>query len=146
MKIEVSAGAVIIKKIRDVWNVLLIRDMNGNLTFPKGLVEENEKPVETAQREAREETGITGLKLIRKLAPILYFYTRNGEKIRKTVHYFLFSSSGTQKLVPQREEGISEILWMPLEIAVQEVGYPKTNKPVLGEVIKQLWKSQKHRT
>jgi len=137
MKIESSAGAIIIRKTKPE-EVLLIRDMNGNLTFPKGLVEEHEKDnlSETAKREAMEETGITGLTMVKPFAPIQYFYTRNGERIRKQVQYFLFSHDGTCDLKPQKEEGISEVLWMPMDEALERIGYSSTNKPLLEEAMK----------
>lgn len=134
MKTEISAGAVVVTYKEHEWNVLLIRDMNGNLTFPKGLVEKNEELVDTARREAREETGVTDLHFRQSLAPIHYFYTRNAEKISKTVTYILFESTTKQQLAPQKEEGISEVLWMPLGKTIENIGYPKTNKPILEEI------------
>lgn len=134
MNKELSAGAVIVRKRSGVPEVLLIRDMNGHLTFPKGLIEKGEEAEEAAMREAREETGIRSLTYVSQLTPIRYFYVRGGERILKTVYYFAFTSPGRSTLTPQREEGISEILWMPLPDAIRAVGYPKTNRTLLAEV------------
>lgn len=131
MKQELSAGAVICKKIRSTWNVLLIRDMKGMLTFPKGLIEKGEQSVETAKREAAEETGCTELIYVTHLPDVLYFYTRNGQSIKKVVEYFLFFTTNHMPLVPQTEEGITEIVWMPIEQALACIGYEKSNKPVV---------------
>jgi bis(5'-nucleosidyl)-tetraphosphatase len=56
-----SAGIVIVRKEGDEWKYLFLRAYR-NWDFPKGLVEPSEDHLETAQREAQEEAGITGLK------------------------------------------------------------------------------------
>jgi len=43
---------------------------------------------ETALREVEEETGIVG-KIVRELESVTYWYQFEGEKIRKTVYYFI---------------------------------------------------------
>src|SRR5204862_6523210 len=62
------------------------------LALPKGLVEPGEKPLETALREGREETGLTA-SLVRKLADIKYVYVRTwagGERVFTIVSFYLF--------------------------------------------------------
>jgi len=59
--------------------------------FPKGLIGDhvdNENKEETALREVKEETGILG-KIIKPLDPIEYWFVLDGEKIKKTVYYFI---------------------------------------------------------
>lgn len=131
MQQEHSAGVVILTKKNACWHVLFIRDMKGMLTFPKGLIEEGEKPQETAVREAREETGITNLTLHTELPSVSYFYTRHGVSIKKSVRYFLCTTDNPGVLSPQQEEGISEVLWVALENADTVVGYNASNGPVL---------------
>ena len=134
MKTELSAGAIIFhKKNSSSWEVLLIRDKQGNLTFPKGLVEPKEDKKDAAIREAKEETGITRLTYKDALKSIHYYYTRDNEKISKTVAYFIFLADTKEPLHPQIAEGIQEVLWMPIEKAIIAVGYPKSNKPLLIE-------------
>ena len=61
------------------------------LALPKGLVDEGEKPDQTAIREVREETGITA-SLITKLADIRYVYVRSWgdrERVFKIVSFYL---------------------------------------------------------
>ncbi len=133
MKRELSAGGIIVRKKGTQWDVLLLRDMNKNWTFPKGLVEEGEDPIAAAKREIFEEVGIRDVSLLSLLKPIHYMYNRGG-LISKTVHYFLFSSRGTETPKGQKEEGISDVRWVPLDEAITIIGYPKTNKPLLEEV------------
>ena len=131
MKQEQSAGAVIIRNLSNIWEVLLIRDMKGILTFPKGFMEMGEDAKQTAKREATEETGITNITLLAELPSVSYFYTRNGQSIKKLVQYFLFISNKDEQLTPQIEEGITEIVWMHMDKALALIGYEKSNKPVL---------------
>lgn len=128
---EHSAGGIIVTKRNGVWNVLILKDMNNNWTFPKGLIDPGETAEVAAIREIQEETGVTTIELKEKLQEITYWYVRNGQKIHKTVSYFLFLSPGNEDLVPQTEEGITEIRWVPLPAALDMIGYPKTNTALL---------------
>lgn len=139
MKTEVSAGGVVVRKNKGTWEILVIKDMNGNWTFPKGIIENGESPQTAAQREIREEVAITGLKLLTKLKPIHYMYTR-GQLTSKTVHYFLFRYEGKQAPMPQQEEEISDVRWFTADRALEIIGYAKTNQTVLKEVKTYLWK------
>ena len=136
MKIEISAGGVVVRSRKGGWEVLLVRDMNHELTFPKGLVEKGEDLVAAAVREMHEEVGITDVTLVGPIDNIRYMYRRNG-LISKVVHYFLFKSKGEEKLMGQKEEGLHDVQWMPLSEAITAIGYSKTNKPLL-EKTKQL--------
>lgn len=55
-----SAGVIIVRQEASEWKFLLLRSYK-NWDFSKGLVEPGEDPLAAAQREAREETGITDL-------------------------------------------------------------------------------------
>lgn len=55
-----SAGVVIARRRGGDWRVLVLRAAR-NWDFPKGLLEEGEDALDTARREATEETGISDL-------------------------------------------------------------------------------------
>lgn len=55
MKKELSAGGVVVRKKGNAWQVLLLKDMNDNWTFPKGLIEKGENPPSAAKREIADE-------------------------------------------------------------------------------------------
>lgn len=55
-----SAGVVVVRLEEGQWRFLLLRVFR-NWDFPKGGIEGNEKPLEAAQREVEEETGLTEL-------------------------------------------------------------------------------------
>ena len=55
-----SAGAVVFRRTDSGVKLLVLRAYK-NWDFPKGLVEEGEKELETARREVEEETGLRDL-------------------------------------------------------------------------------------
>lgn len=132
MKTEVSAGGVIVRKRGDSWEVLLICDPKGKWTFPKGHLEGDESHLDTAIREIGEEVGVHDLTYLADLIPVEYLFTRDG-LVKKTVHFFLFETAGETPLVPQLDEGITDAVWVPLAEAANQIGYPKTNKPIIKE-------------
>lgn len=137
MKIEISAGGVISRQIKSGWQILVIKDMAGNWTFPKGIIEPGESPEEAAQREIAEEVGLARLSLMVALAKIQYVYRRNS-LVSKTVHYFLFLCTTRQRPTPQKSEGISVAKWVSLQSAKKIIGYAKTNLPLLEKTEKLL--------
>ena len=58
---KLSCGAVVVRKADEGWRTLMLRAYR-NWDFPKGLCEDGESPLQTAEREVGEETGITDLK------------------------------------------------------------------------------------
>lgn len=138
MREEISAGGVVFKKTAGNLNFLLLKDQNGNWTFPKGLIEPDEDEKEAAKREVGEETGITQINFFKELKPVQYWYRWESDLIKKTVRYFIFESQGEEKPNPQAEEGISEVRWFLPEEAWKIVGYRKTNEKILKEVFSEF--------
>ncbi|MEK7577580.1 MAG: NUDIX domain-containing protein [Patescibacteria group bacterium] len=133
MKTEHSAGGVILRLHNTVWQVLLIKDMSGNWTFPKGKLEKNETSRDAAIREIWEEVGMKNLIYKAMLPSVSYTYKRKGA-IKKTVDYFLFISTTPQKLVLQKKEGIQDSKWIKVTDAREAVGYPLTYVPLVKKV------------
>lgn len=133
MKDEISAGGLVVRKKGEGWEVLLIKDMNGNWTFPKGIIEKGESPEVAAVREIGEETGLKDLELLQPLKTVSYYYKGEG-LVHKTVHYFLLKTISTNELVSQKEEGISDAGWCSFNKALEIIGYPKTNVELLKKV------------
>ncbi len=138
MNNEYSAGGIVFKQIGNVWHVLLIQDKQGQWTFPKGLIDKGEGKEEAARREIREETGISSLSRGIPLQDITYWYIRHGQKIHKTVSYFLFIATGNEQVTPQEEEGISQVEWIPISEALIMLGYKETNEQVFKEALQHI--------
>jgi 8-oxo-dGTP pyrophosphatase MutT (NUDIX family) len=133
MKTEHSAGGVILRKHRNVWQMLLIKDMSGNWTFPKGKLEKGESSKDAAIREIEEEINGKNFTLKSSLPSVSYTYKRKGT-IEKTVDYFLFISTTPQKFILQKEEGIQAVKWVNLDTALAHIGYPDTYASLINIV------------
>lgn len=133
----ISAGGVIYRKKQDQILILLIKDNWGQWTFPKGFCEEGESHEETAVREISEELGINAqkLKLEKTLGTIEYDYIWDGQEIHKQVYYFLFQWREDQAFALQKEEGIQDVCWIPVEQLLSKVGYKKDTAPLCQKII-----------
>jgi len=89
-KYEFSCGAILYNKIEESNNYryLIVKDRNGNYSFPKGHMEDGETEIETAYREVKEECNIDFVADKNFLYPIEYKSNENTIKIVK-----LFSGS-----------------------------------------------------
>ena len=91
---------------------ILLIFRKGKWDLPKGKVENNE-PIELcADREVKEETGLTDIILRKPLLVTYHTYSEKGEDILKETHWFLFDAPGKQELFPQEEEGIVRAEWV----------------------------------
>jgi ADP-ribose pyrophosphatase YjhB (NUDIX family) len=135
---EVSAGGVVVRRIRDRVHVALLRTEHSRgqvWVLPKGHVERqrHETLEDAAVREVKEELGIAEVRLKRKLGTTRYqFFTERG-RIVKTVHYYLMDGR-SEALQPQAEEGLLEARWVPVREALRKITYPTDRDIVLRAV------------
>ena len=99
--------------VRNEKNETLLIFRKGKWDLPKGKLDKNEKLEDCAVREVEEETGVKGARIIEALAITYHTYQEGARFILKDSHWFLMKVTGEQKLIPQTEEGISEIRWVP---------------------------------
>jgi 8-oxo-dGTP pyrophosphatase MutT (NUDIX family) len=119
---EVSAGGVVVRRFRGRPFVAVIATKGGAaIGLPKGHVDPGEEPAATAAREVREETGLDAT-LVGELERIEYWYVRRtGERVKKTVHFFLFRyRSGS---VRDHDHEVDWAAWIPLEEAGRRLTY-----------------------
>ncbi len=92
-----SYGGVVFRKSGEQAELCLgmrRRDRNGNCwTLPKGTPDGGETVEQTALREVTEETGLE-VRILAPVGAIDYFFTMGGERIHKTVHFFLMEATG----------------------------------------------------
>lgn len=105
--IEAAGGLVKNKK-----NELLFIFRNGKWDLPKGKIEKEETINKAAIREVEEECGIKKLKIIKQLITTYHTYSIKEKEILKPTYWFEMSSNDENKLVPQLEEGITEVRWV----------------------------------
>ena len=141
---EISAGGVVVHFSHEGWQVAVIeppkepssaasrqggrkKSQKMLLALPKGLVDEGEKPEQTAVREVLEETGLRVVP-VAKLGDIKYVYVRSWgdrERVFKIVSlYLLRYVSGTiDDISADMRIEVKRALWIPLEQAAQRLEY-----------------------
>jgi len=133
-----SAGGVIFKKEGDTFEVALIAMKNKTVwTLPKGIIDKGEQPEESAVREIKEETGLTG-KIIDALGDKSYWFYLKAEnaKCRKTVSYFLLQYVDGNIGDYCRE--VDEAKWFVLDEALKQVSY-KSDREILEKAKEKIW-------
>jgi 8-oxo-dGTP pyrophosphatase MutT (NUDIX family) len=124
---EISAGVVLVRQMQGRPWFAAIRPRgkpDGTWVLPKGLIAPGETPVETALREASEETGIQS-RLVSKLGDIRYVYTWQGERVFKIVSFYLaLAGRGRIGDLPDGMEiEVAEARWLPLAKAGRLLAY-----------------------
>ena len=129
-KREISAGGAVFKKRGDKILWLIIKPAGKDRwQFPKGLIDKGEKEEETAIREVEEEGGVK-VKLIKKIKDINYFYFFEGQRVFKTVKYYLMEFEGSSQR--GHDEEVDEVKFLEYEEAYKLLTF-KNDKDVLKE-------------
>ncbi|HZM64441.1 MAG TPA: NUDIX domain-containing protein [Candidatus Saccharimonadales bacterium] len=128
---ETTAGGVIFRRSKDgKLEILLIQDAKNRWTIPKGHVEPNEEPKQTAEREIREETGLQEMKVHHWLGKVSFRYRRGQTLVLMTMHIYLVQALGdTDRLHP--EDWLNDIKWFPATIAIDKIAYDDIGKLIL---------------
>ncbi|MGQ4894645.1 MAG: bis(5'-nucleosyl)-tetraphosphatase [Candidatus Njordarchaeia archaeon] len=132
---EKSAGAIIFRKEENRAYYLLLHYQAGHWDFPKGNIENGEKEIDTAKREIYEETGIQDVEFIFGFREVIeYFYYRNGQKVYKTVVFYLAKTNTKEVRLSYEHKGYA---WLSYEEAIKRVTY-KSSKKVLEKAHRYL--------
>ena len=98
------------------------RERNGaSWALPKGTPSAGETAEQTALREVREETGLE-VRIVDHVGAIEYFFTQDGVRIHKTVHYFLMEPTGGN--LADHDHEFDEVRWVPLDEARDAADLP----------------------
>jgi 8-oxo-dGTP pyrophosphatase MutT (NUDIX family) len=107
----VAAGGLV---KNDKGKILMIF-RRGKWDLPKGKLDKNESLEVCADREIKEETGLTHLVFQKILITTYHTYVEKKEQILKETHWFQFAAPGNQQVRPQTEEDITSIEWVDPE-------------------------------
>ncbi len=136
MKLQFSAGGIVYKKEDNKVFILVSQhSQHHGWVFPKGLIGdhvEGEDKEQTALREVEEETGAKG-KIIKILTPVTYWFVLEGDKIKKTVYYFLMEYLGGD--ITKHDHEMEAVVWLPKEKVAERLTY-KSDKKVWEEAQK----------
>ena len=99
-------------KVHNNKNEILFIFRNGKWDLPKGKAEAKETINQTALREVEEETGISGLSIIKPLDITYHVFKRMDQFYIKITYWFKMHSEYEGVLIPQEKEGITEVKWI----------------------------------
>ncbi len=130
MKFEFSAGGVVFKVENDTILILVAQhSYHHGWVFPKGLIGDSikgEKKEATAIREVEEETGARA-EIIEAIAPVTYWYNFDGQKIKKTVYYFVMKYVSGD--ITKHDFEMENVEWVEMDKVLEKLTY-KSDKEV----------------
>jgi 8-oxo-dGTP pyrophosphatase MutT (NUDIX family) len=122
---EISAGCVVYRRSDGLVEVALIQPHDRKAwALPKGLIEPGEPAEQAAQRETREEAGLSGT-IVAKIDTIKYSYLAKWEKpatrIFKIVTFYLLKFTDGDPSKHDRE--VDRVEWFPIDKAISSASY-----------------------
>lgn len=133
-----SAGGIVLRQAQDkssdkkTWRVLVTQHSgHKGWDFPKGHIEIGESSEAAAIREVEEEVGVKA-EIVEKVGQTQYFYFDAGERILKTVVFYVMKYLGEGQATTAFE--VSAIKWLRLGKVESQLTFKDT---------KELWKKAK---
>ena len=131
---ERCAGAFVINDDK----VLLVKQSEGHIGFPKGHIEGNEDEMSTAIRETKEETNID-IEILNKKRYQEEYHPKNNPSVLKKVTYFI-----ARPLTFELKEQVGEIrntMWVTFDEAINLLTYDEIRNLWI-EVLKDITKKE----
>lgn len=110
-KMHEAAGGLVFDPDKHL--LMIIR--HGIPDLPKGHLDEGEMHAEAALREVNEETGIHGLTILGEAPESWHAYFQYGIWHLKRTRWFFMLASYRAQGIPQKAEGITNLLWVSRE-------------------------------
>ena len=112
MRREFSAGGVVLRGPAERREVAYVQPRCGVNALPKGHPDPGESLEQAATREVREETGLVA-EPKGKLGDVRYWYMLAGERVLKTVTFFVFEYVSGD--TADHDDEVVDAGWMPLD-------------------------------
>ncbi len=133
---EFSAGGIVYKIVNNVPVWLIVQhSKHKGWIFPKGLIGdrvEGEGKEETALREVEEEGGINAKIVLDKPFFTNYVYTFEGQKIFKTVYFYLMEYVSGE--IENHDWEVSEAKWLGKEDVLKQLSF-KADKVMFAKAV-----------
>lgn len=105
----IDAAGGLVKNEKKQWLFIYRHD---RWDLPKGKLEKNEAIADAAIREVEEECGIKGLSIVKQLPASYHVYFIKKQAVLKRTYWFEMNCTDKSPLVPQLEEGITDVKWL----------------------------------
>jgi ADP-ribose pyrophosphatase YjhB (NUDIX family) len=105
----IDAAGGLVKNKKAEW-LFIYRHNKWDL--PKGKLEKNEAITDAAIREVEEECGIKGLSIVKQIPSTYHIYFIDSKAVLKRTYWFEMDCTDLSPLVPQQEEGITDVKWL----------------------------------
>lgn len=129
---EIDAGGGVVRNDEGQYLMIFRRNL---WDLPKGKREEGEEIESCALREVEEETGLHSLELVRPICVTHHTCMFDDKFSIKHTYWYEMRYTGNEKPVPQLEEEITDVRWMPRCELAEKAG---TSFRSISEVIANL--------
>ena len=117
-----QSGVIPFRKYKGEIEILLVTTLKGNWTIPKGIIEDNHTPQESALKESVEEAGVWGI--VSETEVGSYKFNKWGGTCRVKV----YSMEVTKVFKKWEEDNFRERLWVSLEKSQKMIKKKKLSK------------------
>ncbi len=125
--LQYSAGGLVVDQRGEIL-LIRARDLRERpvWTLPKGTLAPGESTEDAALREVREETGWR-CEVVRDLREVTYWFQRDGQRVRKTVRWFLMRPL---EKVGEHDHEVDEVAWASRAEALDRLRYDSDRRLV----------------
>jgi len=132
MEIFDQSGVIPFRKYKGDIEILLVTTLKGNWTIPKGIIEDNHTPQESALKESVEEAGVWGIVAETEVGSYKF------KKWGGTCNAKVYKMEVTKVFKKWEEDHFRERLWVSIEKAQEMIKKKKLVKLILKAFDKEV--------